>query len=450
MNKEALKEYDAFDSVKLINQRSNYRTLLYTLYAILFIFFLILFVPWRQNIRAYGSVTALRPQDRPQTVNATIGGMIKKWHIAEGQYVNAGDTIVSITEIKDKYFDPSMVQRLQEQLTAKQEMMQSMDDKVGSLRKQIDALKNGMKYSSVKAANKVKQNRFKVISDSTDYEANKIAYDIALKQFDRFKELYNKGIKSLTDLENRKMKFQESSAKLVASENKLSAARQELINSEVELNSITAEYTDKIAKSESELNAAIAYIHETEGAIAKMKNELASTQIRSGFYYIRSPQNGYVVKALKEGVGEILKEGESVVTVMPDKPSMAVELYMKPMDIPLIRKNDEVRLQFDGWPALQFSGWPNVAVGTFGGKVQVIDYVNSKDGNYRVLIVPDTTIRQWPQQLRVGSGVMGWTLLGHVPVWYELWRQINGFPAGLKKKPENFDKNKSQESYHDE
>ena len=28
----------------------------------------------------------------------------------------------------------------------------------------------------------------------------------------------------------------------------------------------------------------------------------------------------------------------------------------------------------------------------------------------------------------MGSGVYGWALLDDVPVWYELWRQINGFP----------------------
>ena len=42
---------------------------------------------------------------------------------------------------------------------------------------------------------------------------------------------------------------------------------------------------------------------------------------------------------------------------------------------------------------------------------------------------------QWPEQLRVGSGTKGWVMLQDVPVWYELWRQLNGFPPSLYAAP---------------
>ncbi|HRH36195.1 MAG TPA: biotin attachment protein, partial [Catalimonadaceae bacterium] len=82
---------------------------------------------------------------------------------------------------------------------------------------------------------------------------------------------------------------------------------------------------------------------------------------------------------------------------------------------------------------LQFSGWPNVSVGTFGGEVIVIDNVASADGDYRLLVVPDKAEEHWPEQLRLGSGANGWVMLNDVPVWFELWRQINGFPASINK-----------------
>jgi hypothetical protein len=143
-----------------------------------------------------------------------------------------------------------------------------------------------------------------------------------------------------------------------------------------------------------------------------------------------------VVKALKAGIGETIKEQEAVVTVMPANPSVAVELYVKPMDVPLLAIGREVRLEFDGWPALQFSGWPNVAVGTFGGTISVIDAVDSKAGKYRLLVSPRAGDSLWPVQLRQGSSVYGWAMLDDVPIWYEIWRQLNGFPASLKEAPE--------------
>jgi len=91
-----------------------------------------------------------------------------------------------------------------------------------------------------------------------------------------------------------------------------------------------------------------------------------------------------------------------------------------------------VRIEFDGWPALQFSGWPSVSVGTFGGVIDVIDFVDSKEGKYRILVRPDHNDDPWPKQIRMGSGVKGWAMLDEVPIWFELWRQLNGFPPRVQ------------------
>jgi hypothetical protein len=31
--------------------------------------------------------------------------------------------------------------------------------------------------------------------------------------------------------------------------------------------------------------------------------------------------------------------------------------------------------------------------------------------------------------------VQGWVILDSVPVWYEIWRQLNGFPPALSTEP---------------
>src|SRR5690606_8967072 len=123
-----------------------------------------------------------------------------------------------------------------------------------------------------------------------------------------------------------------------------------------------------------------------------------------------------------------------VVTIMPANPELAVALQVRPMDVPLLTPGRKVRLQFDGWPALQVAGWPSGAAGTFGGIIRVIDQVASTGGTYRVLVVPDPDDEPWPDSppLRVGSGVLGWALLDNVPIWFELWRTLNGFPPSVQ------------------
>ena len=162
-----------------------------------------------------------------------------------------------------------------------------------------------------------------------------------------------------------------------------------------------------------------------------MRNKVASLNVRRGYYQITSPQDGYVVKAIKQGVGELVKPGDPIVTVQPLTRRRAVEIFVRPMDVPLLTIGRKVRLVFDGWPALQFSGWPSVSVGTFGGAIAVIDQVASVDGKFRVLVTPDSTDEAWPEQLRLGSGVHAWAALNNVRVWFELWRQLNGFPPSI-------------------
>ena len=371
------------------------------------IFFLILFLPWQQNIRGGGRVTAFNPVNRPQTIETIIGGRIQKWFVVEGQRVQKGDTIITLSEVKEKYLDPQFLLRLREQIAAKNNSLVSKNDKINALKRQIDALRDAMRI-------KIEQSKAKL-------EAEKIRFRNAENQYQRNKKLYESGNIPLTKFQDIEYKFQGSQA--------------DFLNATSELGRVEAEYLDKISKAESDLNNTQAELFDTQGEVAKLQNEYANMQIRNQQYQVLAPQSGVVVKALKAGLGETIKEGDPVCTIMPQASDVAVEMYVKAMNVPLISKGRKVRVQFDGWPALQFSGWPSVSVGTFGGTVEVIDFINSKPGEFRVLIIPDKAEVPWPVQLRVGGGIRGWVMLDDVPVWYELWRQLNGFPPSLYEEP---------------
>ena len=400
--------------------------------------FLVLFLPWQQNINASGEVTALSPRNRPQTIQSAIPGRIDRWYVQEGDFVERGDTILNIDEIKDKYFDPELLTRLEEQVEAKRFSIDSKEQKVEALRRQISALRQGLRLKTKQTKNKVRQAELKLMSDSMDFVAEQKNFAIATNQLERQQILYDEGLKSLTELQEKDQKQQQTSAKLISSENKFMAAENELINAQIELNSVEADYLEKISKAESDLNMTLSELYEAEGSLSKLRNEYANMRIRNDQYYMIAPQDGYVVQALKTGIGETIKEGEGVVTVMPQNPDKAVELYVRPMDVPLLSEGRHVRIEFDGWPALQFSGWPSVAVGTFGGTIANIDRVETdkKLGKYRILVTPDLDLDgDWPEQLRLGSEAKGFIMLEEVPLWYELWRLYNGFPPSLDNEP---------------
>ncbi|MEY3420195.1 MAG: hypothetical protein RIR48_475 [Bacteroidota bacterium] len=413
--------------------RYSHDSLVKILIAMFFLVLLLMFMPWTQNVRSKGQLIALNPEQRPQTIQSVIAGRIEKWYVSEGQYVNKGDTILKISEVKDEYFDPELLNNTQLQLDAKEYSKLSYEEKVKALDNQISALKSSLELKIQQAKNKVRQNELKVASDSIEYMASKVNFSVANEQYERFKTLFDDGLRSLTDLENRQVKMQEAQAKLISQENKYLTSKNELLNSRIELNSIQADYRDKIAKANSDKFSAISGKFDTEAAINKIQNQFNNYQVRTSLYYILAPQDGYVTQARQTGLGETIKEGAEIVSIMPSKYDLAIQMYIKPLDLPLFEKSQKVMIQFDGWPAIIFSGWPGVSFGTFEGKVLAMDNFTSDNQLYRVLVIPSPGSPNWPEQLRVGAGVKTITLLKNVSVWYEIWRQINGFPPDYYK-----------------
>lgn len=388
-------------------------------------------LPWTQNIQGSGYVTTVSPEQRPQTIHTAIAGRIEKWHVAEGQYVNKGDTILFISEVKEDYLDPNLVSNTENQMNAKKLSEESYEDKAKTLSSQILAINQERNLKMQQAKNKIEQSLLKIKSDSMDLEAVKTQLKIAQTQFKRSQDLNKEGLKPLTDVEEKRLKLQDAEAKIITQQNKFLTTKNEYIISKLEVNRITAEYADKISKAESDRYTALSSQFDTKAQVNKLQNQVANYKIRNELYYIKAPQNGYVNRALQSGLGETIKEGTPVVSIMPSKYDIAVESFIEPIDLPLIHKGEKVRIWFDGWPTIIFSGWPNASYGTFGGKIVAIENFISSNGKYRILIAPDPEEAAWPKQLSIGAGAQTFALLDNVPIWFELWRKLNGFPPNF-------------------
>jgi hypothetical protein len=178
---------------------------------------------------------------------------------------------------------------------------------------------------------------------------------------------------------------------------------------------VRAEYGDKIAKARAERSATTAEVGEGAADVAKLRNAYDNLAVRNTLYRIDAPQDGYVVQALRAGVGEQVKEGEAVVTIMPARPAPG---------------GGRVR-EGDGRAPAEHGAQGAAAVRRLArrcssrggracrwapsaGQVAVIDRVSQPDGTYRVLVTEDPTDDPWPAQLRQGSGVLGWAMLDEV------------------------------------
>ncbi|WP_127844512.1 HlyD family secretion protein [Psychroflexus aestuariivivens] len=417
-----------FKSVKFTIHKKRFLTFNKIMTALGIIFVIVMFLPWTQNVQGKGFVTTLEPNQRPQAIESAISGRIEKWYVREGQIVNKGDTIIHISEITDKYFDPNLLDRTESQLKAKTFSLSSYIEKVNALNFQILALKEERELKLEQAQNKLLQAKLKVESDSIDLEAAKTQLSIAERQFERTSALEAEGLKAVTDVEAKRLQLQKSQASVISGKNKLLSSRNEVINAKIEISSLGANYQEKISKAESEKFTALSGQYDTEAQKTKLENELTNYVVRSGMRFITAPQDGFINKAVQKGIGETFSSGTEIVTIMPLDIDLAVETYVDPIDLPLLHPGEDVRIIFDGWPSIFFSGWPNLSYGTYGGEIVAVERSISPNGKFRVLVKPDPKGPEWPDAIRAGSGARTLALLENVPIWYEIWRQINGFP----------------------
>lgn len=409
------------------------KTMVLRLRILLVVVLLGLFLPWRQNIQATGKVITLLPDQRPQEVQTNIAGRVSVWKIKEGDFIKKGDTVVVLTEIKTEYLDPKLLDQTELQITAKEKSVLSYTSKIDAINDQINQLENNRDLSQSKALNKIEQEQFKLKEIQADLSAALIALDIAKKQYERDSILAIDALRSRLEVENRRLKFQDAIAKKIGLEAKVKSAQNAVETAKIEYKNVRSEYGEKLAKAESDRFSAISSQLETEAEVSKLRNNYNNYNIRNGFYVITAPQDGYVSKTNIRGLGETVKEGQAICTIVPDGASLAVELKLSPNDMPLVDVGEQVNFVFDGWPTIVFSGWPAASFGTFQGKVYGVDNMMDTDGKYRVLVKADTHNKPWPVALKIGVGARGYMLLKTVPIWYELWRVLNGFPADFYK-----------------
>lgn len=397
----------------------------------LFIFLggiIVLFLPWTQNIKVQGNVSTLYQEQRPQQLNSPIPGKIIKWYVKNGDYVKKGDTLLQLSEVKEDYLDPLLVKRTEQQVEAKKGVRDYYQAKVGTTKSQLQALSSArdLKLSQLKV--KISQLNNKLAGEEAELEAAKNELRMTSDQYERQKKMYDEGLVSLTQFQQRSVSYQNALAKKTATENKLAQTRQEIVNVSIEQNATIQDYNEKLSKTEGDRFQSMGQIEASDGDIAKLENQVANYRARQGLYFVIASQDGQVVQINKAGIGEILKDGESIATIVPDKVDYAVEIYIKPVDLPLVKEGQRVMCIFDGFPAIVFSGWPNSSYGTFAGKVIAVENNISANGMFKALVIQDKNEKQWPPKIKMGTGVQGIAILNDVPIWYELWRNINGFP----------------------
>ncbi len=384
----------------------------------------LLFVPWVQTSVATGKVIAYDPVEREQTLESPINGQVVKWHVIEGEVVEEGQVLVDLGDT-----DPAYVEQLNEQLEAiaarqraARESITQYDNQLESMREVRDLTMDAMQAKLAMANNEVEVAKL-------DLQGKQGALVAAEKNLTRKEQLAEEGLSSQREFEVAQMKEIKARADVASARAKLQKERSKVLSIKAERESKRAELQAKLADISSKRQDAESKLAKENEARSKIEVQLS----RQAQMIVRAPRAGRIGDVIAFQGNEIVKQGDPLATIVPETETRAVEIFISGLDAALMHEGREVRLQFEGWPAIQFSGWPSAAVGTFGGVVAFVDSRARPDGSFRVVVLPNPDEEPWPpsKYLRQGTRANGWVLLNEVPLGYELWRQFNGFPPQL-------------------
>ncbi len=378
-------------------------------------------VPWQQNVAASGRVSALDPFDRIQSIAAPVAGRVEKAWVAEGSRVEEGDRLLEIVDL-----DPAMIERLQQQRDALEAKLEAARERVLVYQKQVEALSSARDLGVQSTESLAEVAEADVLSARHGVEAAEASVDQARLNFDRQRQLVEEGLASDLDFEVADRVFKQSQAEVEQRRQALRASINEVSARKAEIGKLETESQARIESARAEQQSA-------QSEVAAEQQQLATLDVRiaqQNTQLVLAPRSGTIFRLYASPGAEVVKAGDPIIALMPDAKSQAVELWVDGNDVPLVSEGRPVRLQFEGWPGVQFGGWPSVAVGTFGGRVAVVDYSGDEQGRFRILVVPDEEDDPWPSPefLRQGARVNGFVLLDQVRLGYELWRQANGFP----------------------
>ena len=388
-------------------------------FAILFV--LLVLTPWQQNVRGIGRVVAYAPAERQQTVGSPVDGRLLRWMVREGTRVRAGDVLA---ELSDN--DPQLLQRLEAERQATMARQAATEARLETARQQVrmaEAARPQALQAGQARARMAEERRQAAQHALTAAQA---AAQTARYNLDRQDRLQGKGLSSRRTLELAQLEMTQRGTETERTKASLRAAKSELAALLADLRKLEADTTAGVEKSRAEFNKSQEDLNYVQADLLKLETRLARQRTQT----ITAPRDGVVLRLLANPGAEMLKAGQPLAILVPNAAERAVELWADGNDTPLIIPGSQVRLQFEGYPAVQFGGWPELAVGSFGGKVALIDATDDGKGHFRLLVTPDPDDLPWPGErfLRQGVRANGWVLLARVTLGYELWRIFNGFP----------------------
>ncbi|WP_240310977.1 HlyD family efflux transporter periplasmic adaptor subunit [Altererythrobacter sp. ZODW24] len=313
-----------------------WQTIGYLLFGALVIALIFLSVASYSRVEvATGTIT---PDKGVAQIVPTRGGIITDISVEEGQQVNAGELLVSISSEEEQQGGESASARI-EQAIALQD---------ASLAAQIDMANraSAAQQAQIAAQRSGLQSEISQLESQITLQQTLVAS--ARREYDRAVEIADRGFISERDLQSRQDGYLSRQQELLRLNQTLGSRRSALVEAARASSSVAAQ-----SGSQSALIAA------DRAAVAQQ----AASARGARSYALKAPVGGQVSAMIARG-GQSVSPGTALMTIVPEGASLRAELLVSSNAIGFIQPGQDVRLAVDAFPYQRF--------GTVPGKVLTV------------------------------------------------------------------------------
>lgn len=273
-----------------------------------------------------------------QTINVTIGQVVKKGEVLatlEPTFITS-----DLAQVKDRLQSlDAQVSRLESQQAGKaykhsgngdQELQSGLDiERVQGYRSRLQRFdENIARIKSSRLSNETEVNGLERRVESLK-EIEEMNAVLLAKQFQSKKSL----------LESRDKRL-EIERELINAKNRANELLRELQGTEADKNAFVKEYRQK--NVEDLVNAK----RERDG----LKEQLAKVNRRSNLIQIISPEDGVILEVAKVSKGSVIREAETLLTLVPARGNLEAEIKIDPSEVSTIALHNTVRVKVDSYP----------------------------------------------------------------------------------------------------
>jgi multidrug resistance efflux pump len=412
-----------FDSLKLVETNPFVNRIgRFTFFLILF-FIVVLFLPWRQTVQGEGTLIAYDPTQRMQSISAPIDGFIDTFYVSENEHVHKGMKLFTMVDPDKDY--KTRVYKMKEDF---EQQHQNTENELIVLKQKDISLLNQKKIRMELYDKRYIQAEEQLKSLQLKYKAEKKNNEVLFNQFTRIKQLYIQNIESKKNYEQAENQYINVKAQLDKIEIDIEVQKRYLSIIQEEKKQFLEEIDNQIRTLEQNMLTVETRLNILKRDYEKHLTEIARYETSS----VVSKKDGFVMRILENDKNTYIKKGQPIIRFSPDVNTSALLLKVSDFNMPLIKEGLPVRIRFHGWPVLHIPGWPVIRFGTFGGIIKRVDPILHEKGAYYAYVVEDPN-EPWPsnEKLRMGTDATAWVALSRVPIWYELWRLMNAFPANM-------------------